>query len=191
MMPKPRPAVFLDRDGVINRSVVLDGKPYPARSLAEFELFPGTVEACELLQKMGPLIIVTNQPDVGRGTLGRDIVESIHTEMCRVLPISRVEVCYEDGRQTGSQFYKPAPGMLRRAADALNLDLSRSVLIGDRWRDIDCGRAAGCLTIWIDRGYSESLRCAPDHIVSSLPEAAQLLQRLGKIPKKASHEQSL
>ena len=190
-MDKLRPAVFLDRDGVINRSVVRDGKPYPARSLDEFELYPGTVEACTLLHRMGPLIIITNQPDVGRGTLERDIVESIHTEMCRVVPISRVEVCYEDGRQADSQFYKPATGMLLRAAKALNLDLLNSVMIGDRWRDIDCGHAAGCLTIWIDRGYAEPLRCAPDHVVSSLPEAAQLLQHLGKIPKETSHERSL
>jgi D-glycero-D-manno-heptose 1,7-bisphosphate phosphatase len=184
-MNKPRPAVFLDRDGVINRSIVQDGKPFPARSLHEFELFPGTVEACALLNKIGPLIVVTNQPDVGRGTLKREIVESIHTEMCRVLPIARVEVCYEDGRQGDSLFYKPAPGMLLRAAQALNIDLPHSVMIGDRWRDIDCGRAAGCLTVWIDRGYSESLRSAPDHIVPNLPAAAQLLHQLGKVSKGA------
>jgi D-glycero-D-manno-heptose 1,7-bisphosphate phosphatase len=177
-MKKHRPAVFLDRDGVLNRPMVQDGKPFPPRSLQEFELFPGTLEACALLQKIGPLIVVTNQPDVGRGTLKREIVESIHTEMCRLLPISRVEVCYEDGRSPDSQFYKPAPGMLLRAAKAMNLDLHRSVMIGDRWRDVDCGRAAGCRTIWIDRGYSESLRSAPDHIVPSLPAAAQLLHHL-------------
>ncbi len=184
MMQKCRPAVFLDRDGVINRPIVRDGKPFPPRSLAEFELFPGTVEACDVLSKIGPLIVVTNQPDVGRGTMARDVVEKIHGEMCRLLPIARVEVCYEDGRSPDSLFYKPATGMLVQAAQEMKLDLSASVMIGDRWRDIDCGRAAGCLTLWIDHGYSESLRSKPDYIVSSLTAAAQLLKKLGKIPKK-------
>jgi D-glycero-D-manno-heptose 1,7-bisphosphate phosphatase len=182
-MSQPRPAVFLDRDGVINRPLVKDGKPYPARTLAEFDLLPGVVEACALLQKIGPLIVVTNQPDVGRGSLDRAVVEAIHAEMCRLLPISRVEVCYEDGYDPQSRFYKPAPGMLVRAAEEMNLDLSASIMIGDRWRDIDTGRAAGCLTLWIDHGYSETLRAAPDHTVSSLLAAARLLQSLGRIPK--------
>jgi D-glycero-D-manno-heptose 1,7-bisphosphate phosphatase len=156
--------------------------PYPARTLEEFQLYPETVDACALLAKIGPLVVVTNQPDVGRGTLSQDIVERIHTEMCRLLPISRVEVCYEDGRNPDSQFYKPAPGMLIRAAQEMNLDLPSSIMIGDRWRDIDAGHAAGCLTIWIDHGYAEMLRHPPDHRVTSLWEAAQLLQQLGRIP---------
>ena len=175
-------AVFLDRDGVINRPLVRDGKPYPASSLAEFELLPEVKPACELLRRLGLLVVVTNQPDVGRGTLDRAVVEAIHAEMCRQLPIDRVEVCYEDGRQPNSLFYKPAPGMLLRVARDLHLDLSQSVMIGDRWRDIDCGRAAGCLTIWIDRGYNEPAPKNPDHRVSDLLQAAQLLQQLGRIP---------
>jgi D-glycero-D-manno-heptose 1,7-bisphosphate phosphatase len=174
----------LDRDGVINRSIVKNGVPLPARSLEEFELYPETIEACALLAAMGPLIVVTNQPDVGRGALASDVVEKIHAEMCRLLPIARVEVCYEDGADPNSLFYKPAPGMLKRAAREMNLDLSASVMIGDRWRDIEAGRAAGCLTLWIDRGYAESLRGAPDHRVSGLLAAAQLLDKLGRIPKR-------
>jgi D-glycero-D-manno-heptose 1,7-bisphosphate phosphatase len=181
-MSPPRRAVFLDRDGVINRAIIENGKPLPARSLAEFELFPETIEACALLAKMGPLIVVTNQPDVGRGTLDIQHVEEIHREMCRQLPLAKVEVCYEDGREPDSLFYKPAPGMLRRAAQEMNLDLAASVMIGDRWRDIEAGRAAGCLTVWIDRGYAEPLPHAPDHIVTDLLAAARLLEKLGRIP---------
>ncbi len=187
-MQKPRAAVFLDRDGVINRPIIKDGMPFPARSLDEFELLPGVAEACELLGKIGPLVVVTNQPDVGRGTLAGDVVERIHEEMCRLLPISRVEVCYKDGYNPDSHYYKPAPGMLLRAAEEMNLDLSTSIMIGDRWRDIESGRAAGCLTFWIDHGYSESLRSAPDYTVSSLLAAARLLENLGKIPKGIHHE---
>jgi D-glycero-D-manno-heptose 1,7-bisphosphate phosphatase len=161
--------------------------PFPPRTQEEFELYPETVEACALLAKIGPLIVVTNQPDVGRGTLDAAIVEKIHAKMCDLLPISRVEVCYEDGHNPNSLFYKPAPGMLLRAAGEMNLDLAASVMIGDRWRDIDAGRAAGCLTVWIDRGYSESLRGAPDHTVSSLPAAAHLLEKLGKMRAEVHH----
>jgi D-glycero-D-manno-heptose 1,7-bisphosphate phosphatase len=182
-MYKSRAAVFLDRDGVVNHSRIENGRPFPPRSVEEFQLFPETVEACAILAKMGPLIVVTNQPDVGRGIAERATVEEIHAKMCRILPISRVEVCYEDGHDSGSLLYKPAPGMLIRAAKEMDVDLGASVMIGDRWRDIDCGRAAGCTTIWIDRGYSEQLRSAPDHTVSDLLAAARLLKTLGKIPK--------
>jgi D-glycero-D-manno-heptose 1,7-bisphosphate phosphatase len=182
-MSQPRPAVFLDRDGVINRAYVREGKPSPARSLEEFELLPRVADACSILKELGPLIVVTNQPDVGRGTLSRAAVEEIHQEIFRLLPISRIEVCYEDGRDPKSLFYKPAPGMLLRAASEMNLNLCESIMIGDRWRDIDCGRVAGCLTIWIDHGHDEPLRNAPDHAVPDLLAAAELLQRLGKIPQ--------
>ena len=183
-------AVFLDRDGVINLSRIEDGRPFPPRSVEEFQLFPETIEACGILANIGPLVVVTNQPDVGRGTLKRKVVEEIHAEMCRVLPISRVEVCYEDGHDSKSLFYKPAPGMLLRAAEVMSIDLGASVMIGDRWRDIDCGRAAGCMTIWIDRGYSEQLRSTPDYTVDGLLAAAKLLKSRGKIPEIVPRENS-
>ncbi len=169
-------AVFLDRDGVLNRPVVRNGKPYPPTSLAEFELLPGVGEACALLKSAGfLLIVVTNQPDVGRGTQSQPVVEEMHQHLCRSLPIDRIEVCYDPGNGVPSDFYKPAPGMLLRAAEALGIDLAASFMVGDRWRDIDCGRAAGCTTIFIDYGYAESLRQLPHHRVSGLLEAAQLI----------------
>jgi D-glycero-D-manno-heptose 1,7-bisphosphate phosphatase len=187
-MVKKRPAVFLDRDGVLNRSRVENGRPFPPRSLEEFHLYPEAVEACGILTRLGPIIVVTNQPDVARGTMDRKTVEGMHARLSDLLPISRIEVCYEDGRDPNSQFYKPAPGMLLRAAAEMNLDLRASVMIGDRWRDIDCGQAAGCLTIWIDRGYAEPLRHRPDHTVRDLLAAAQLVERIGIIPQGLPHE---
>src|SRR5436190_3543711 len=93
-----RPAVFLDRDGVINRALIRDGKPFAATSLAEFEILPGVPEACARLKAAGFLLVVaTNQPDVGRGTLKQEAVEALHEVMCRALPIDRVEVCYHPG----------------------------------------------------------------------------------------------
>ena len=169
-------AVFLDRDGVINRSLVRDGKPYPPTSVEDFELLPGVAEACAKLKAAGFLLIVaTNQPDVGRGTQAREIVEAMHVKMCAALPLDRVEVCYDPGQGVPSEFRKPAPGMLLRAARELGIDLGQSWMIGDRWRDIDCGAAAGCRTIFIDHGYDEMLRATPDFRARSLADAAEIL----------------
>ena len=172
-----RRAVFLDRDGVINRPKVVAGKPYPPSSVAEFVLLPGVPEVCRQLKEAGFLLVVaTNQPDVGRGRFSQAVVETIHTHMCQVLPIDRVEVCYDPGgTEPPSEFRKPRPGMLRRAATALNIDLPRSWMIGDRWRDIDCGHNAGCTTIFIDYGYNEHLHAKPHFRVPNLVEAARII----------------
>jgi len=172
-------AVFLDRDGVINRAVVRDGKPYPPASVAEFELLPGVAEACVTLKDLGFLLVVaTNQPDVGRGTQTKEDVEAMHAAMRARLPIDRVEVCYDPGQGMPSDFRKPAPGMLLRAARELEIDLPRSFMVGDRWRDVDCGAAAGCRTIFVDHGYDEALRQMPDFQVKSLREAADVIRKL-------------
>jgi D-glycero-D-manno-heptose 1,7-bisphosphate phosphatase len=111
-------------------------------------------------------------------------VEEMHAAMCEVLPIDRIEVCYDanDGNDdndgnaaVGSNRRKPKPGMLLDAARELNIDLSRSIMIGDRWRDIDCGNAAGCITVFIDCGYEEQLRVEPNLRVASLLDAARLI----------------
>jgi D-glycero-D-manno-heptose 1,7-bisphosphate phosphatase len=169
-------AVFLDRDGVINRPVVRDGKPFPPVTVDEFELLPGVVEACAELRAAGFLLVLaTNQPDVGRGTLDRKIVEAMHAKMLGLVPMDAVEVCYDPGQGLPSEFRKPAPGMLLRAAAAMNIDVAKSWMVGDRWRDIDCGARAGCRTVFIDWGYDEQLRAQPDFRVANLPEAAEAI----------------
>lgn len=176
----PRRAVFLDRDGVINRALVRDGKPYPPARIEDFEILEGVPQACARLKAAGlVLVVATNQPDVGRGTLARETVEAMHAQLCRLLPIDRVEVCYDSGREDPpSEFRKPRPGMLHRAARELGIDLARSFMVGDRWRDIDCGHAAGCTTFLIDSGYDEPLRQLPDFRVKNLGEAADQILRL-------------
>ena len=175
--PHIQHAVFLDRDGVINRARERDGKPYPSASLSEFEIFSEVPEACRRLKQAGFLLVVaTNQPDVGRGTLKREAVEEIHAEMRRRLPLDGVEVCYHPGQGLSDcDCRKPRPGMLLHAASELNIDLTRSWMVGDRWRDVDCGHAAGCRTIFIDRGYAEELKQQPDFRVKNLLEAAEII----------------
>ena len=170
-------AVFLDRDGVINEPKVVEGKPYPPLSIDEFIIIPGVDEACRALKAAGYLLVVTtNQPDVGRGTLAQAVVERIHAHMCEQLPIDRVEVCYHPGQgKSNCDCRKPKPGMLTHAAKEMGIDLQRSWMVGDRWRDIDCGHAAGCRTVFIDYGYDEPLRQQPTFKVRNLREAAEII----------------
>lgn len=172
-----RPAVFLDRDGTLNAAAVRAGKPYPPATVEEFTLLPGVAEGCARLKAAGyVLVVATNQPDVGRGTLSQTAVEAIHARMCQLLPIDRVEVSYDHGGENPpSVFRKPAPGLLLRAARELGLDLARSWMVGDRWRDVECGKNAGCHTVFIDCGYAEDLRTQPDFIVRSFSEAVSAI----------------
>ena len=149
MSQKLRPAVFLDRDGTLNLPVVRDGLPYPPATAAEFQLFDGAAAACRALHSAGyVLVVATNQPDVGRGTTTRATVEDIHASLLELIPeISRIEVCYAPGQGKKSPDdyrRKPEPGMLLDAAAALGLDLKRSWMIGDRWRDVGAHRAFAC-----------------------------------------------
>jgi D-glycero-D-manno-heptose 1,7-bisphosphate phosphatase len=181
-MPLPENrAVFLDRDGVINRPLIRAGKPYPPARLDEFEILSGVREACQLLKKVGfLLVVVTNQPDVGRGTLAREAVETIHTWMLQQLPIDRVMTCFHGGAVYGDpcECRKPRPGMLLQAAEALKIDLAKSFMIGDRWRDVDCGFNAGCKTIFVDWDYEENLKRDPDFNAHDLLDAAKLIEQL-------------
>jgi D-glycero-D-manno-heptose 1,7-bisphosphate phosphatase len=178
MAPPPRPAVFLDRDGTLNAAVVRNGKPYPPATVAEFRLLPFVAEGCRQLRDAGfELVVATNQPDVGRGRQSQTVVEDMHAQLLRLVPeISRIEVCYDAGGIIPpSAFRKPAPGMLHRAAVELNLQLGDSWMIGDRWRDIDCGFAAGCRTIFIDSSYDEKLHVQPDFVVQDFPAAVRIV----------------
>ena len=178
----PKRAVFLDRDGVINRSVIRDGKPYPPSSVAEVEVLPGVPDALEKLKDGGfSLICVTNQPDVARGTQKRETVEAIHKLLLESLCIDEILVCYHDDRDK-CQCRKPLPGMLLDAAGRFGIDLKKSFMVGDRWRDIEAGQNAGCRTILIEYDYNEKGPSRPPDVkVYSLGEAAEwILQEKGK-----------
>lgn len=175
-----RPGVFLDRDGTLNRQVIRGGKPYPPQKVAQFELFPDAAEACARLADAGyVLVVATNQPDVGRGTQSREEVEAMHELLTKLIPqIERIEVCFSPGASHGGgpdRRRKPEPGMLVDAALELGIDLGCSWMVGDRWRDIECGQRAGVRTVFIDFGYDEELRTAPDFRVKSLSEAADVI----------------
>ena len=168
-------AVFLDRDGVINRAMVHDGKPYPPADLAALEILPGVSEAMQLLHEAGwLLIVVSNQPDVARGTTQKAEVEAINGHLHKSLPIDEFRTCYHDSSD-GCDCRKPLPGALLDAALEHGIDLAKSYMVGDRWRDTEAGERAGCKTIFLDYGYNEKQPEKCDYRVRSLAEAADII----------------
>lgn len=170
-MPGQR-AVFLDRDGVLNRAIVRDGKPYPPASVEELVILPDVSAALESLKQAGfLLLVVTNQPDISRGTQEQAAVEAIHQALGQALPLDDFFLCPHDDSDR-CDCRKPRPGLLLRGAEKYPIDLSRSFMVGDRWRDIEAGASAGCATIWIDYGYKEKRSSvAPSATVNSLSAA--------------------
>jgi D-glycero-D-manno-heptose 1,7-bisphosphate phosphatase len=181
------PAVLFDRDGVLNRARVCDGKPYPPQTLEEFEIVDGAREDLNRLKALGfVLVVVTNQPDIARGTQRESVVERMHERLLLELPVDAVLVCPHDD-EDNCDCRKPLPGLLFRAAQQYGIDLQKSFVVGDRWRDIDAGYAAGCSTILIDYDYDER---GPSHgasfRVSSLKEAVACI--LKSTAHRRAHE---
>lgn len=172
-----RRAAFLDRDGVINHAPVRNGLPYTPESVSALKVLPGVVEAINMIRNADYMVIVvTNQPDVGARKKPRQSVEEIHDRLLETMAVNEIRVCYHTDLDR-CRCRKPQPGMILDASREHNIDLSRSFLVGDRWRDVDAGKAAGCKTYFIDLGYKESLRAKPDHTVQNLPAAIRHVLR--------------
>jgi D-glycero-D-manno-heptose 1,7-bisphosphate phosphatase len=167
-----RRAVFLDRDGVINRGLVRHGKPAAPFSVAELEILPGVRQALGQLRDAGfLLIVVTNQPEVGRGSGSREDVEAIHRYLRSTLPLDDIRVCYHDD-DAKCACRKPEPGMVYAAAVDHQVQLAASFLVGDRWRDVAAGKAAGCKTVLVN-AFPEPTYVEPDVALADLPAATR------------------
>jgi D-glycero-D-manno-heptose 1,7-bisphosphate phosphatase len=179
-----RRAVFLDRDGVLNEPILRGGRPYPPAGLHELVIVPEAQTSLARLKERGfLLLVVTNQPDVGRGTSTQADVERINRHLASYLPLDDFFTCYHDDSDD-CDCRKPLPGLLVKAAAQYGIDLANSYMVGDRWRDIDAGFAAGCRTILIDRRYDErKSEAAPDCIVESLAEACDWILRYSVKPE--------
>jgi D-glycero-D-manno-heptose 1,7-bisphosphate phosphatase len=168
-------AVFLDRDGVVNESLVVDGIPRPPKSIADVVIIEGVIQGIELLVSHGFVpVVVTNQPDVARGSATRSQINGINSFIGRSTGIKYFYTCFHDDIDL-CVCRKPAPGLLFNASKELDLDLINSFLVGDRWRDITAGQAAGCKTFFIDYSYSEKLPQKPFKKVSSFLEAVRII----------------
>lgn len=172
-------AVFLDRDGVLNAAVIREGKPYPPASVRDLKITPEAPECLARLRAAGfLLIVVTNQPDLARNQQTRKGLNEIHAALNAALPIDAIYVCdHDSGDECDCR--KPKPGMLLAAARDFHIDLTRSFLIGDRWRDVEAGARGGCRTVFLDFGYQERGPETPPHVtVNNLAEGVDWILKV-------------
>lgn len=185
-----RPAVFLDRDGVVVRGIPRGGKSYAPRRLEDFRLLPGATDAVRRLHAAGFLIVVvTNQPDIGNGDVDPAVVAAMHERLRRMLPIDDIEMC-PHSQKDGCACRKPRPGMLKAAARRHNIDFARSYMVGDRWSDMVAGHTVGCYTLFIDRGYDRCTTIMPNWVARSLPEATRRILALTPLAQAKPHRAS-
>lgn len=171
-----RHAIFLDRDGVINKALVKDGRPFSPRTIDDFEILPGAEEALNLFHDLGYLnIVATNQPDIARHLMSEQILNNMHDLIRQNLAVDEIFVCPHDNSDN-CLCRKPKPGMIIDAAAKWDIDLTNSYFIGDTWKDIHAGKAAGCSTILLDRPYNKGLES--DYRVRSLLDVNHIINKL-------------
>jgi D-glycero-D-manno-heptose 1,7-bisphosphate phosphatase len=174
--------VFLDRDGVINASVEHCGRSIAPANLEDFHLLPGVAAAMRRLKNAGLVtVVVTNQPDVARGRISKKTVVAMHAVLQKHVPVDDIRVCWHVDADF-CRCRKPKPGMILDAAAQFGIELTSSYLIGDRWRDIEAGRAAGCLTIGVV--YRDQALSWPDLTADDLPEAVEYILRDAKVSRE-------
>jgi D-glycero-D-manno-heptose 1,7-bisphosphate phosphatase len=170
-------AVFLDRDGVLVQEIVrADGQAYAPTELEAFHLIADAAAEVDRLRNAGLVcVVVTNQPEIAGGLLDPEILEEMHRLLQAAISVDGIMTCPHVDAD-GCECRKPHPGMLRAAAEQWDLDLASSFLVGDRWRDIEAGRAVGCQTVLLERSYSACQTA--DVRVSTLSEAVDwILER--------------
>ena len=162
---------------MLNRAPVIDGTPRAAATVDELEILEEAREGCRVLRDAGFLLIcVTNQPEIARGGVDPAQVEAINQLLAAELDLDEVVVCpHDDANDCDCR--KPRPGMILDAAERHGIDLACSFTVGDRWRDVEAGRAAGTRVVFVDHGYEEALRSEPDVRVADLAEAAAWIVR--------------
>ena len=170
-----QPAVFIDRDGVVNRALVREGRPFSPRSINDLVILDGVREAISLLHEHGFITaVVTNQPDIAQGHTTVEVVLELHKAISRETGLQNFYICSHDDKNQ-CECRKPNIGLFREAARDLDLDVSKSFIVGDRWKDIEAGQRAGCKCFFIDNNYSEQHPTPPYHVVASLLEAATII----------------
>lgn len=169
-------AVFLDRDGVINHSIKKSGLPFAPRKLVDFKIINGVKDALATFRQRGFLnVIVTNQPDVANGLLDKADLDGMHKVIMDTLPVDAIYVC-EHANEAFCQCRKPQIGMLERASSQHQIALHESLIVGDRWKDIECGQSAGLKQcFFIDYGYKESLPKSPYVVINKLSDVIQYM----------------
>ena len=171
-------AVFLDRDGVINRALVKDGLPESPKSLNELEILPGVKESILRLKKLNFIcLVVTNQPDVQREKIKKNTIIKMNNFLKKKIELDDIFVCYHDD-QDNCNCRKPKPGLLLQARKKWNVDFKKSFIVGDRWRDIQAGKKVGCKTIFLDYRYKDIKPKNPDFVTDTLLNATYIIEKV-------------
>ena len=171
-------AVFLDRDGVINKAFISNGLPTSPNSLNELEILPGVKESILRLKKLNYIcLLVTNQPDVSRGKIEKKTVIEMNSFLKKEIELDDIFVCYHDDKDN-CKCRKPKPGMIIQASKKWDIDVRKSFIIGDRWRDIQAGISAGCKTIFIENNYNEDKRVKASYTSANLVDAVFIIEKL-------------
>jgi D-glycero-D-manno-heptose 1,7-bisphosphate phosphatase len=170
-----KPAVFLDRDGVINKVILDSGRPFSPRKIAELQIIEGVEESVALMKEKGfEVVVITNQPDLARGYITQSMLMEMHEIISQSTGINNFYFCGHDDSDN-CVCRKPKAGMLLKAALELKLNLKESFLVGDRWKDISAGQEVGCSCFFIDYNYQEPRPNPPFYRVTSLYEAALII----------------
>ena len=168
-------AVFLDRDGVINECALLHGKPSAPTQIQNFILFPGVLEAISEFKIRGFFVfVITNQPDISKGNLSQEDLFQMHTNLMEAAEIDDIFVCPH--LEIHNCFCrKPKIGMIKDAQKKYSINLQKSFVVGDRWRDVEAAKNAGCTSILVGTGYNEK-KITPDFQVNSLVECLKIIR---------------
>ena len=171
-------AVFLDRDGVVNKAFISNGLPTSPNSLNELEILPGVKESILRLKKLNYIcLLVTNHPDVSRGKIEKKTVIEMNNFLKKEIGLNDIFVCYHDDKDN-CKCRKPKPGMIIQATKKWDIDVRKSFMIGDRWRDIQAGISAGCKTIFIENNYNEDKRVKASYTSANLVDAVFIIEKL-------------
>jgi D-glycero-D-manno-heptose 1,7-bisphosphate phosphatase len=178
---KKNKAIFLDRDGVINHVLYHEGvnKPSSPWKFEEFQLYNGVEKPLEELRKMGfLLLIISNQPDISKGKIEEGMTEKVNKIIFEKLPIQDILICPHEDRHN-CNCRKPKPGMIIELSKKWNVDIGKSFLIGDRWKDIEAGENAGCTSILLDKPYNKDTKA--EYRTKDLQSAVELIKSISKI----------
>ena len=177
-MKKKNKAIFLDRDGILNKVIIRRGKPSSPWNLKDFKLLSHIEKYLKTLNEIGFLnIVFTNQPDVKRGYLKVEDLEKMHKIIAEKLPVDEITFCPHDDKDNCS-CRKPTPGLIFEAAKKWSLDLKNSFVIGDNWKDVLAGKKAGCKTILIRRNYNKNLKDSYNFEARNLKEAVEIIKKI-------------
>ena len=173
-----RKAIFLDRDGVINKIFIKNGLPYSPPTFDLLEILPGVKESILRLKKLNFLcLVVTNQPDVSREKIEKKTVIKMNNYLKDEIKLDDFFVCYHDDHDN-CKCRKPKSGLLLQASKKWHVDLKKSYMIGDRWKDIEAGKSAGCKTIFIECNYKEAKTKNPNFTTDSLLNSVYIIEKL-------------